>query len=48
MLREQVAEAVQADADVIGEGLAAEERLAIEAGKQDGTAKVDNLSKCRS
>ena len=47
LLREQVAKAVQADADVIGECFTTEEGLAVEAGEQDGTAKVDNFSQCR-
>ena len=48
LLREQVAEAVNIDADVIGQCLAAQRGLPIEAGKQDGAAKIKYLSQCRS
>lgn len=46
LLCEQVVEAVEADADVIGECFAVECGLPVEAGKQDGSAEVDYLGKC--
>lgn len=47
LLGEEMAEFVQADADMVGQGLAADVGFPVEPGEYDSAAKVDDLTQCR-